>query len=203
MTAPLPKPSSTKAPRARKKPATSTIHGVELSDDYAWLRADNWQQVMRDPSKLDKGIRAYLEAENAHTAEQLADTKSLQTRLFKEMKGRMKQDDSTVPSPDGPFEYFTRYVTGGQYPELCRKKRGGRKEEVLLDGNAKAKGKAYWDIGCGEHSPDHVQVKAAGGVRDLDALLAVRALGVTRCGASRTADIMDEAKKRAGAGAGA
>ncbi len=155
MTAPLPKPSSTKPPRARKKPATSTIHGVELSDDYAWLRAENWQQVMRDPSKLDKGIRAYLEAENAYTAEQLADTKSLQTRLFKEMKGRMKQDDSTVPSPDGPFEYFTRYVTGGQYPELCRKKRGGRKEEVLLDGNAEAKGKAYWDIGCGEHSPDH------------------------------------------------
>lgn len=155
MTATLPKPNHAKPPLARRKPVSKTVHGVTLSDDYAWLRADNWQEVMRDPSKLDKNIRAYLEAENAYTAEQLASTKSLQARLFKEMKARMKQDDSTVPTPDGPFEYFTRYVVGAQYPQLCRKKRGGRKEEILLDGNVEAKGKTYWDIGCGEHSPDH------------------------------------------------
>ena len=49
-----------------------------------------------------------------------------------------------------------------------------------------------------QHSPAHVQVKAAGGVRDLDALLAVRELGVTRCGATRTAEMLDECRKRLG-----
>ena len=54
------------APRAERRPTTSTRHGVTLTDDYAWLRADNWREVMRDPSVLDPAIRAYLEAENAY-----------------------------------------------------------------------------------------------------------------------------------------
>ena len=54
------------APRAEPRPAISTRHGVTLSDEYAWLRAENWREVMRDPSVLDPAIRAYLEAENAY-----------------------------------------------------------------------------------------------------------------------------------------
>ena len=53
-------------PRAERRPVASTRHGVTLTDDYAWLRADNWREVMRDPSVLDPAIRAYLEAENAY-----------------------------------------------------------------------------------------------------------------------------------------
>ncbi|MEM8759619.1 MAG: hypothetical protein AAGE83_04735, partial [Pseudomonadota bacterium] len=53
------------APRAQQRPTTRTVHGHTLTDDYAWLRADNWRDVMADPSVLDADIRAYLEAENA------------------------------------------------------------------------------------------------------------------------------------------
>jgi oligopeptidase B len=143
------------APIAPRRPVTSTWHGVTLTDDYAWLRADNWQDVMRDPAVLDTEIRAHLEAENAYTEAQLADTRALQDTLFAEMKGRIKEDDSSVPSPDGPFEYYVGYVTGGQYPRLMRRPRGGKDETVILDGNAEAEGQAYWQLGDTAHSPDH------------------------------------------------
>lgn len=155
MNAPLKDAAPAQAPVADRKPVTRTVHGVALSDDYAWLRADNWQDVMRDPKVLAADIRGYLEAENAHTASRLADTVALQTQLFKEMKARLKQDDSTVPAADGPFAYFSSYVAGGQYPLVCRRKVDGRKDVVLLDGNAAAAGHKYWDLGDSEHSRDH------------------------------------------------
>ncbi len=142
-------------PSAERHPLVSRHHGVELTDDYAWLRAANWQDVMRDPQLLDAKIRSYLDAENAYAEVQLSNTKPLQERLFAEMKGRLKQDDSTVPAPHGPFEYYSTFVKGGQYPRLCRRKKGGGDDEVLLDGNVEAKGKTYWDIGATAHSPDH------------------------------------------------
>jgi oligopeptidase B len=71
------------------------------------------------------------------------------------MRARMKEDDSSVPAPDGAFEYFASYVTGGQYPRLCRQRRGGGGEEVLLDGDKEAEGKIYWQVGATAHSPDH------------------------------------------------
>jgi oligopeptidase B len=149
---PLVRPSP---PIAERRPTLSVHHGVELTDEYAWLRADNWQEVMRDPAALDPAIRAYLEAENAYTQTALEDTKALQAELFAEMKGRIKEDDSSVPAPDGAFAYFTSYVTGGQYPRVNRCPRGGGAAELLLDGNKEADGKAYWQLGAASHSPDH------------------------------------------------
>src|SRR5690606_13144259 len=148
--APLPSP-----PVAQRRPVSATHHGVTLTDDYAWLRADNWQDVMREPSLLDAEIRAYLEAENAYTDAALASTEALQAELFAEMKGRLKPDDFSVPAPDGPFDYYSNFVAGGQYPRLCRRPRGGGDEHILLDGNAEAEGKPYWDLGGKAHSPDH------------------------------------------------
>jgi oligopeptidase B len=142
-------------PVAERRPHFTVRHGVELVDEYAWLRADNWQEVMRDPATLDPQIRAYLEAENAFTEAALADTSALQETLFAEMKARIKEDDSSVPAPDGPFEYFTGFVTGGQYPRLMRRPRGGGPEQVLIDGNKEAEGKPYWSLGAAAHSPDH------------------------------------------------
>lgn len=143
------------APRARKEVASQTWHGVRLEDPYAWLRDASWQEVMRDPHKLGAPIRDYLEAENAFTKEQLGSTEELQSVLFEEMKGRIKQDDSTVPTPHGSFAYFSRFVTGGQYPELCRQPRDGGETTVLLDGNKEAEGQAFWSLGGFDHSPDH------------------------------------------------
>ena len=144
-----------KPPLAPRRPHTTTWHGVELVDDYAWLRDDNWQEVMRDPKRLAPEIRAYLEAENAYCDAQLSDTNLLQADLFTEMKGRLKENDSTVPAPDGPYAYYSSFVAGGQYPLLARRPRDGGAETVLLDGNAEAKGKRYWDLGISHHSPDH------------------------------------------------
>src|SRR3954449_4434377 len=96
-------------PQAERQPTQSTRHGVTRTDDFAWLRAANWQEVMRDPGKLDPAIRAYLEAENRYADHVLADTVGLQEALFAEMKGRIKEDDSSVPAPDGPYAYSLRY----------------------------------------------------------------------------------------------
>ena len=142
-------------PLAAEKSHVISRHGVTLEDPFNWLRADNWQEVMRDPFALDPEIRAYLEAENAYSDAALADTSELQQTLFEEMKARLKPDDRTVPSPDGPFEYFSSFAAGGQYPRLCRRPRGGGDEVILLDGNAEAAGKVYWDLGAATHSPDH------------------------------------------------
>ena len=84
---------------------------------------------MRDPSVLDPKIRAYLEAENDYVKAALAHTEPLQEALFAEMKGRIKEDDSTVPSPDGPYAYYMRYREGGQHPILCRQPRDGGAEQ--------------------------------------------------------------------------
>ncbi|MGB9367394.1 MAG: S9 family peptidase [Xanthobacteraceae bacterium] len=143
------------APRAERQPQTSSWHGITLSDDYAWLRAENWREVMRDPSLLDPKIRGYLEAENDYTKAALAHTEALQQTLFSEMKGRIKEDDSTVPSPDGPHAYYVRYREGGQHPILSRQPRDGGAEQELLDGDALAKGKAYFQLGGSAHSGDH------------------------------------------------
>ncbi|MBL8881649.1 MAG: S9 family peptidase [Hyphomicrobium sp.] len=145
------------APVAARRPVRTTHHGVDLADDYGWLRAANWQEVMRTPSLLDPEIRAHLEAENVYMQAQLAHTSALQETLFKEMKARLKEDDRQVPTPDGPWEYFPRFVKGGQYAQLCRIPRCGDAEaaNVILDGNKEAAGKTYWDLGGASHAPNH------------------------------------------------
>ncbi len=132
------------APRADRRPQRDEWHGKTLEDPYGWLRAENWQTVMREPDKLATDIRAYLEAENAYTSAMLAETETLQKTLFAEMKGRIKEDDSSVPAPDGPFDYYARFIIGGQYPLVCRRPRGGGDEQILIDGNAEGAGKPYW-----------------------------------------------------------
>lgn len=143
------------APKAAKRPTLCTVHGTTICDDYAWLRDANWQDVVRDPARLDPDIRAYLEAENAYTDAALAPVGALRETLFAEMKGRLKPDDSAVPSPDGRYAYYSRFATGGQYPLLCRIPRDGGPETVLLDGNLEAKGKPYWQLEGYARSGDH------------------------------------------------
>lgn len=131
-------------------------HGVTIADPYAWLRAENWQEVMREPDRLDARIRAYLEAENAYTDAVMAHTANLRETLFQEMKGRIKEDDSTVPSNDGDYAYFVRFREGGQYPLFCRTPRGATApEQILLDGDAMGEDRVYFNIGAASHSPDH------------------------------------------------
>ena len=142
-------------PVAARRPVHLTAHGIERVDDYAWLRDPNWREVVQDPGRLAPEIRAYIEAENAYAQRALAPLSGLRVQLLEEMKGRIEQDDSSVPLPDGPYVYWRKFVPGAEYPQLMRAPRGGGAEELLLDGAALAAGKAYFSFGDYRHSPDH------------------------------------------------
>jgi oligopeptidase B len=142
-------------PAAAKKPVTDVRHGIARTDDYAWLRAENWQEVFKDSSVLDPEIRKHLEAENAYHSAMMEDTAALRDELFAEMKGRIKEDDSTVPYKDGPYAYGTSYKTGGEQPRFFRTPRDGGEETILLDGDREAEGKSYFDLSSASQSPDH------------------------------------------------
>ena len=141
---PFPPDAARNAPCPRRHPVTDSRHGYSRTDPYAWLRATNWQDVFRDPALLDPEIRAHLEAENAYQEALMADTRELQERLFAEMKGRIKEDDSSVPMRDGPWSYGTLYVAGGQQPKFFRVAEGSDERRILLDGDREAEGKPYF-----------------------------------------------------------
>jgi len=142
-------------PVAPRRPHAFTTHGIEVVDDYAWLKDENWQEVLRDPSILDADIRNYLEAENAYTESLLGHTAPLQKRLVKEMRGRIKEDDSSVPSPDGVYAYLRRFREGGQHELFGRSPRDGGEAEIILDGDELAAHHEYFKFGGARHSPDH------------------------------------------------
>ncbi|MGA7718738.1 MAG: S9 family peptidase [Bradyrhizobium sp.] len=142
-------------PIAPCRPHAFTTHGITVVDDYAWLKDENWQEVLRDPSILDADIRKYLEAENAYTESLLGHTAPLQKRLVKEMRGRIKEDDSSVPSPDGAYAYLRKFREGGQHELFGRSPRDGGEAEIILDGDELAATHEYFKFGGARHSPDH------------------------------------------------
>ncbi len=149
----MPKPIP---PVAKKVPVRIEQLGRVRVDDYQWMKDDNWQAVLRDPSLIKADVKEHLTAENAYREAMMASTLPLQAQMFEEMKGRIKEDDSSVPAADGPWEYYVRYNTGDQHPLYCRRPRGRSDGEViLLDCNKLAEGKAYSEVSATEHSPDH------------------------------------------------
>ncbi len=142
-------------PAAPRRPHSFTTHGITISDDYAWLKDANWQDVLRDPSLLSADIRDYLEAENDYTESLLGHTSGLQTTLVAEMRGRIKEDDSSVPAPDGPYAYVRKFREGGQHELFGRAPRDGGEAEIILDGDALAADQKYFRFGGARHSPDH------------------------------------------------
>lgn len=126
-------PRPPKPPEAPKKPKTFEKHGIAWRDDYFWLRERENEEV------LD-----YLRAENEYTRQALAETEGLQEVLFNEMKGRIREDDASVPYTLNGYSYYTRYETGKEYPFYCRKKPENGKEEVMLDVNQLAEPYAYY-----------------------------------------------------------
>src|SRR5947208_16783883 len=100
LTQPTTKGRSPQAPVAPRRPHSFTHHGITVTDDYAWLKDEKWQEVLRDPKVLDPDIRKYLDEENVYTESLLGHTGALQKTLVREMRARIKEDDSSVPSPD-------------------------------------------------------------------------------------------------------
>lgn len=148
------------APTPEERPVEIEQLGRTRTDEFAWLRDDNWQEVMREPSVLDADIRAHLEAENAYYTEVMAPLTGLEERLYNEMRGRIKEDDESPASRDGDWYYYARYREGGQYPVYARKATGENgemagEEVIIFDGDAEAEGIDYFDLGAVQHSPDH------------------------------------------------
>ncbi len=124
-------------PMVQSIPKKLVAHGHTRIDPYYWLRR-------RD----DKEVVAYLEAENEHAREILAHARGLEDTLFEEIKGRIKQTDSTAPHRDGAYYYYTRFEDGREYPIYCRKREAlDRPEEILADANTLAEGHDFFDIG--------------------------------------------------------
>ncbi len=146
-------------PTIEARPVTIEQLGRTRIDPYAWLRDDNWQQVMRDPAVLRADIRAVLDAENAHYNEVMAPLAALEERLFQEMRGRIKEDDSSVPTRDREWFYYSRFREGGQYPIFARRPADENgeisgEEVILFDGDAEAEAYDYFRLAAFEHSPD-------------------------------------------------
>ncbi|HEY8604275.1 S9 family peptidase [Tsuneonella suprasediminis] len=139
-------------PVARKQPFTATHHGITLSDDYAWLRDPDYPEVK------DKEILAHLEAENAWFAAQMAGQQSRIDALFKEMRARIKEADSSVPQKDGDWLYWVEYEDGAEYKKWWRRPVGakddGSADELILDEVALAEGKEYFRLGALSVSSD-------------------------------------------------
>jgi oligopeptidase B len=147
MTTPL---MTQNAPVAPRKPHVHVWHGEQFSDPWFWLR-----------EKGSKPVEDYLHAENAYTESMTKDLKPFSEAIYKELLGRIKQTDLSVPTRRGKFFYYNRTVEGLQYPIRCRKAAGAglafdekTPEEVLLDENELAKGRKFLSIAAFAVSDD-------------------------------------------------
>ncbi len=133
-----------KPPVAKKETKLTKIHGLELKDDYFWLR-----------NKKNPEVIKYLEAENTYTEAAMKPHQPFVDNLYKEMLGRIKQTDLSVPYKLGEFWYYTKTEEGKQYPMYFRShKQNGDDEKLVLDLNEMAKGYKYFAVGSFDVSDD-------------------------------------------------
>lgn len=152
-----------KPPRPVKIVQTETHHGFVKTDEYSWLRAANWQEVMRDPNALQGDIRDHLEAENAYTKHVLAASEGLRQKLFAEIRARVEENSSTVPTNYGDYAWNSRFREGDEHPLLCRGKRDCNPDETetIVDCNQLADGRAYFKLIGSESSDDTMRMALA------------------------------------------
>ena len=134
-------------PKLRKQPTIKSCHNITWEDDYAWIHQSNILDVLKDGKNLLPEVKEYLIKENNYTEKKMADTKSLQKKLFKEIKGRIKLDDESLPFKDKKYEYWTKVTKEGNYSKKLRKKIGSNKIETYWDGDIEAKGKKFFNTG--------------------------------------------------------
>src|SRR5262249_45109745 len=130
-------------PRAKRIPKRDVVHGDDRRDDYFWLR-----------EKSDPAVVAYLEAENAYSDTVMGSSQALQEELYREMLGRIKETDASVPYRKGDYLYYSRTEEGKQYPTYCRKKGDDGSEEITLDLNELATGLQFMALGAYQVSDD-------------------------------------------------
>lgn len=137
-----------KAPIAAQHLSHETHHGIKKEDPYAWLRDDNWQEVMHNPDCLDPKIRAHLESENAYTDHVLAPAASIKDTLYAEMRARIQPNEASIPQKIGKFAWNSRYRDGDEHPLICRGPADCPPEDTqcVLDGNLAAQNQDYFKL---------------------------------------------------------
>jgi len=135
-------------PKAEQRPYNYERHGVTIEDPWHWLRDPKYPEVD------DPDVIAYLKEENAFFDAWKAQHRPLIDGLFEEMKGRIKEDESSVPIRDGGFLYWWAFKPGAQYRTWYRKRVAGGDDQVLFDEPVEAEGREYFRLGALEASPD-------------------------------------------------
>ena len=141
-------------PKLRKETNSIKIHNEDLPDNYAWIKQKNWQEVLKDPKKLNGEVANYLTEENAFVKEQLKENKQLETEIFQELKGRIKDKDSSVPLKDGAYYYFSEYEEGSEYPSFKRTN-STDVVETIFNAQKKSEGEKFFNLASVCHSHDH------------------------------------------------
>ena len=138
----LTKTAPTAPPVADKREHTYTHHGLTISDPYHWLKDQSY------PTVDDEDVLDYVKAENAWFEHRMAGQKALTEELFEEMKGRIKEEDSSVPQKDGNYLYWVEFEEGAQYRKHYRKAVAGGDAQLMLDENQLADGLEYFRLGA-------------------------------------------------------
>ena len=141
-------------PKLRKETNSIKIHNEDLPDNYAWIKQKNWQEVLKNPTKLNDEVANYLTEENAFVKEQLKEKKQLETEIFQELKGRIKDKDSSVPLKDGAYYYFSEYEGGSEYPSFKRTN-STNVVETIFNAQKKSEGEKFFNLASVCHSHDH------------------------------------------------
>lgn len=150
------KSTDAKPPIAEIKPTRLEKHGDVRVDNYFWMRLSDEQKAAAVKDEQTENVIAYLEAENKYYNTIVGYTNNFQEQLFQEMKGRIKEDDSSVPYKNNGYFYNTRYEVGKQYPIYSRKKGSlDAAEEILFDVNEMAKDFDYYQLGGLNVSPNN------------------------------------------------
>jgi oligopeptidase B len=151
-----------KAPSAEKQAKSLTIHNSTRIDNYFWMRLTDEQKTAKNKDVQTQKVEAYLNSENEYFDKVTASTNNFQKELFEEMKGRIKEDDTSVPYFRNNYFYITRFEKGSQYPIYSRKKESLEvDEEILFDVNKEAQEYEYFQLGALNVSPDNKLVAFA------------------------------------------
>ena len=121
--------------------------------DNAWLKAENWQEVLEEPESLPSEIRSFLESQNQTSESWLGGPNSRQW-IIDELKSTIRDRDDSVPVEDGEYTYWQRFIEGAEHPDFLRQKNQSD-PEILLCGDERAATHPYYDIGAADHSPNH------------------------------------------------
>lgn len=158
VTTPMPLKTPPNPPVASQTTTKCDAHGKQWIDQYAWLKADNWQEALDDPDKLPSSIADYLHAENKYHDQATDALVPLQSTLVSEMRGRMAENDDTVPMKEGNYKYSERYVENLEHELYIRTDLNGDHEELLFDVNMEAEKHEYFELGQLENSPNHTKI---------------------------------------------